>query len=212
MGAHTTKAPVMDFTAEVETYTILILQLDEYKPTTRSLSREFQFCSPDQIQAFRAKERKILELLFDDWEFPYCRRMAGICDDSAVWVTSGKELVGGAWVCNRNEFDDHPERGQIHYAFMNRKFQGMGIYSVIFAEAVRRAKAWGLQELYLNSDRYMLPEVYLRWGARPLRVVAKRTRFGHNRVGRVLAPIYPWLRMCRRRAKQLWYNTFPPCD
>ena len=39
--------------------------------------------------------------------------------------------------------------------------------------AVERAGSWGLEGLYLNSDRHMLPEVYERWGARPWRIITK---------------------------------------
>ena len=38
---------------------------------------------------------------------------------------------------------------------------------------VEKAKEWGLGGLVLNSDRHLLPEVYLRWGAEPWKRLPK---------------------------------------
>ncbi len=73
--------------------------------------------------------------------------------------------MGGVFVCDRNEFDDDPRWGQVHYAFLRHDHRGRGLYSALFRRAVELAASWGLEGLVINSDREILPEVYLRWGA-----------------------------------------------
>lgn len=182
------------FTQEVDTYTILTLRLEDYKTSKRQLPAGFKLSG--RLDQLRTQEKRLLQELFEDWRVPFSNRLPGFREDSPIFVVQGEQLVGGAFVCDKNEFDADPSRGQLHYAFIDPTFQGMGIYSVIFREAVNRALGWGLQELYLNSDRYMLPEVYLRWGARSWRVVRKPSRLPRNAFGEVL-------RQIRRRARAL---------
>jgi GNAT superfamily N-acetyltransferase len=199
------------FTEEVDTYSILILHLGNYRASNRELPTGFDFVGPEQRPSIRAQEKQRLQTVFDDWDVPYCGRLPGWRIDSPVYVAHRLALVGGVYVCDQNEFDNDPARGQLHYAFMDPKFQGLGIYSVIFREAVRRANEWGLQVLYLNSDRYMLPEVYLRWGAQPWKTITKRNRMTGTTVGRWSQMLYPPLRRMRRRIRLAWQMWREPC-
>ena len=193
------------FTEQVETYTVLILRLDEYKASERKLPAGFEFASLAQTVALRKQERKVLQQLFDDWEIPYCHRLRGWRQDSPIFVVRGGELAGGVYLCDQNEFDDDPTSGQIHYVFTAPRFQGNGIYSVIFGEAVKRAQAWGLEKIYFNTDRHLLPEVHLRWGGKLWKVIPKPSRLPQNGLGRAL-------RSVRRYAQRMWQGWRSPCD
>ena len=52
-------------------------------------------------------------------------------------------------------------------------YRGKGLYRLLFREAVRKAREWNLEGLYVNSDRHLLPEMYERWGAEPYRRIQK---------------------------------------
>ncbi|MBI5303624.1 MAG: hypothetical protein HY868_15925 [Chloroflexi bacterium] len=196
------------FTEEVETYTVLILQLDEYKGSARNLPNGFEILSFEKHDLVRAQEKRILQELFDDWAIPYCGKLRGWRVDSPVFVVQGNRLVGGVYLCVGNEFDEDSQQGQLHYAFMDPAFRGQGIYSVIFGGAVKCARVWGLRTLYLNSDRYMLPEVYLRWGAKPYKVISKTSRWSQNRI---LRPVRPYLRALGRQLRLVAQWIKPPC-
>jgi hypothetical protein len=53
-------------------------------------------------------------------------------------------LVGGVYLCDKNEFGDEPSFGQLHYPFVASSERGKGIYSILFAQLVERARLWGL--------------------------------------------------------------------
>ena len=167
------------FTEEIDKYTVLILRISEFEQPSRILPEGFVFLSPEGYSLIRRQEKSLLRQVFDDWDIPYYGKIAGLRHDSRILVVSQDRLVGGLYVCEKNEFDNKKDRGQLHYAFMDPNFRGLGIYSVIFSEAVKRATAWGLEELYLNSDRYLLPEVYMRWGAKVYTVIEKSKRAPH---------------------------------
>jgi GNAT superfamily N-acetyltransferase len=187
------------FTEPVDTYTVLILNFDDYRGTSRELPNGFRFIDEPTRAMMRAQEKKILQQLFEDWDIPFFGKLRGWRADSPIFVAYNNRLIGGVYLCAQNEFDVDPARGQLHYAFMDLEFQGLGIYSVIFREAVERAQHWGLRALFLNSDRYLLPEVYLRWGAQAWRTIVKPSRLPQNELGHALRIIYAPLRRLR------WY-------
>ncbi len=193
------------FSAEIDTYVVLLLDLNEYRATSRAPLDGFEIAGAERCQALRKQEKIMLKDKFEDWEIPYCARLRGWRSDSPIYVAHGEELVGGVYLCDKNEFDEDPARGQLHYAFINSRFQGMGIYSMIFREAVRRADTWGLKGLYLNSDRHLLPDVYLRWGAKPWKEVKKPSRLPYNAIGGIL-------RAVRRRLVSIKWMWFNPCE
>ncbi len=194
----------LGFTEQMDVYVVLVLDLSEYSGSSRVLPEGFELAGSERHEAMRQQEKKLLQEKFDDWEIPYCARLRGWRDDSPIYVASGDKLVGGVYLCDQNEFDAVPMRGQLHYAFMDAQFQGLGIYSVIFREAVRRADAWGLKELYLNSDRFMLPQVYMRWGAKPWKEIRKPSRWPRAGLGQ-------FFRTARRAMRNMWQTMFSPC-
>lgn len=191
------------FTEEVEAYHVLVLHLGDYVRSTRELPDGFRFLEQAQVQSFRQQEKAMLRQTFDDWHIPYGRKLRGWRQDSAIFMVHGDRLAGGVYLCDKNEFDDERDRGQVHYAFMDPRFQGMGIYSLIFREGVVRARAWGLAALYLNSDRYLLPEVYMRWGAKSWEVIPKRSRLPRTAWANVLRAAYSRWRGLRRRVRRI---------
>jgi GNAT superfamily N-acetyltransferase len=199
------------FTQEVGRYTVLILRLDEYRSSARDFPDGFEFLPQERVGTVRSQEKRKLIRLFDDWEFPYYRKFRGCREDSPIFVMQGDQLVGGTYLCDKNEFDDDPTRGQLHYAFIDPRFQGRGVYSAIFRRVVSQARSWGLQELYLNSDRYMLPEVYLRWGAKSWKTIPKASRLPQNGVGSILRVFYPYLRNFRRQVRRIWLSRHDGC-
>jgi GNAT superfamily N-acetyltransferase len=161
------------FTAEVDEYVILTLALKDYKPSTRSLPGGYTLlpagadCSP-----YRDQEKKLLQHYFVVWAKPFGKKLDGLKNDSPILVTRKGELIAGVYLCDRNELR-RARWGQLHYAFIEPSHGGKGIYSVVFKEAIERARRWNLEGLVLNSDRFMLPEVYRRWGAIELKRVRK---------------------------------------
>lgn len=155
----------VQFTDIVDTYEILILALDNYKESQRQLPKSMEMASLDQMDSLREKEKSILRKTFEDWPIPYCGALPGFRQDSRLFVLSESNIVGGVYLCDKHEFDTNTNYGQLHYAFVAPQYKGLGIYSVIFREVIIKAREWGLSHLYLNSDRHMLPEVYLHWGA-----------------------------------------------
>jgi GNAT superfamily N-acetyltransferase len=194
------------FTQEAESYIVQVFCLNEYRGPTRKLPDDFAFLDPLRRDSVRAQERQLLRLIFDDWILPYDGRLPGFRVDSPILVMHGDRLVGGAFLCDRSEFPNEFVGGQVHYPFINSKFRGSGIYSAIFSQAVERAREWNLNEFCINTDRYGLPQVYARWGAKQWRVIQKSSHLPQSRLWRVFQPLYPTLRQLRRRLRLILDN------
>jgi len=155
----------MEFTSPIDEYIVLKLNLADYKPTSRALGEEYRIYGAEVRPRIRKDERRLLARYFENWSGPYKGTLKGWHRDSPMYVLHGDRLVAGVYLCSQNEFDEGERWGQLHYAFIHPAHKGKGIYSVLFREAVGKAKSWNLQGLILNSDRHLLPDVYLRWGA-----------------------------------------------
>lgn len=162
-----------DFTSEIEHYVILKLQLANFRKKPSPLPPCMTFVSGKLPLLLRRAERRLLRFYFDGWERPYEGLLPGWQPDSGTFLLQGRSLVAGGYTCRSNEFDTDPKWGQIHYAFIHPESRGKGLYRNLFCELVNRAKSWGLDGVYLNSDRHLLPEVYLRWGAEPWKRIPK---------------------------------------
>lgn len=162
-----------EFTAEIEEYVVLKLSLDDYRGGNRALPPGHHVIDPPPPRGTSRAERRLLKRYFRNWKAPFRGRLKGWRPDSPLLVQRAGTLIAGVYLVAANEFDEDPRWGQLHYAFMDPACKGQGIYSALFGAAVRRARAWGLEGLYLNSDRHLLPEVYLRWGAVPWRTIPK---------------------------------------
>jgi SAM-dependent methyltransferase len=90
-------------------------------------------------------------------------------------MLNGDQLVGGLYLCAEHEFEEGADWGQLHYFFVAEGEKGKGLHSLLVDEAVRRATSWGLRGLYVNTDRFGLPEVYQRWGAQLWKMIPKTT-------------------------------------
>lgn len=164
---------------------VLRLLLSEYRGAAHALPAGYRFRGPELTLPDRETERRLLAASFRNWQDPYLRRLRGWREDSAIYLLSETTLVGGVYVCARNEFDDDDRWGQVHYAFLDPSHRGRGLYSAMFEETVRRARRWGLVGVVLNSDRTSLPEIYIRWGAAPWRTIPK-ARLGWRELWRGL--------------------------
>jgi len=191
------------FTDEVNFYTVLILELDNFKPSNRTLPERFAIVGGEYRSSIRQQEKKILQMLFDDWYIPYNDNFTGWRHDSPLYALDGKKLVGGVYLCDRNVFNDQVDAGQLNYAFMHPDYKGMGIYSVLFREAMQKARTWNLKSIYLNSDRFMLPDVYIRWGAQVWKTIPKPSRLPPNGMGRLLWPIKLSFRSFLRKIRSI---------
>jgi GNAT superfamily N-acetyltransferase len=192
------------FTEEIDNYTVLLLDLDKYQAPVRRLPDGFEFLDPARHGLVRDQERRLLQKIFEDWNIPYCGKLCGWRADSPVFVMRADQLVGGVYLCDENEFDSEPARGQLHYFFIHPSFRVQGIHSANVREAVDRARAWGLNQVYVNTDRYLLAEVYIRWGAKRLKRIEKSSRLPHNTFGKLA-------RRLRWQARRVWQDVRKPC-
>ena len=148
-------------------YVFLTLNLADYVGTARTLPAGTTLAPPlDPVSpGIREQEKQLLQLNFPHWQVPFGGRLKGWRADSRVFLISGGRLVGGLYACDANERNDDPRWGQLHYFFVEPRCKGQGAHSILVAEAIRRARSWGLEGVFINTDRFGLPEVYMRWGA-----------------------------------------------
>jgi len=155
----------MKFCSELDKYIVLKLSLDNYKYMPHSLEKGFEIAGAEIKPKIRKDEKRMLKSYFQNWTAPFYGNLKGWRKNSPIYLLKHGYLVGGLYVCGRNEFDDDEQWGQLHYFFVDPKFRGKGYHNLLFSEGVRRAQSWGLQGVYINTDRYGLPKVYKRWGA-----------------------------------------------
>lgn len=182
----------MEFTSPIDEYIVLKLSLSDYRPTTRLLDDQYRICGFETRDHVRKQERRLLTRFFENWSGPYEGTLKGWRKDSPTYVLHNNRLVAGVYLCSENEFNEGESWGQVHYAFIHPSHKGKGVYSVLFREVVEKAKTWNLKGLILNSDRYLLPDVYLRWGATPWKKIKKKPRpRGYPLPKRIIRRIFP---------------------
>lgn len=155
----------MKFCDEVDKYLILKLFLDKYKDTPYTLKAGLQIAGSEVREMIRKDEKRLLKFCFLHWSTPYHGTLKGWRKNSPIYILNHGHLIGGLYVCDGNEFDDDKRWGQLHYFFVDPQFRGNGYHRILFGEGVHKARSWGLEGVYINTDRYGLPEVYERWGA-----------------------------------------------
>jgi len=161
------------FADELEKYVVLKLALDKYKGTTRTLEAGFQIAGSEVRERIRKDEKRLLKLYFCNWVAPYYGNLKDWRDESPIYVLYQGRLVSGLYLCGQNEFDEEKSWGQVHYFFTDPAFKGTGLHSILFSKAIDRAKSWNLQGVIISTDRYLLPKVYVEWGAIPWKEVKK---------------------------------------
>lgn len=163
----------MKFGDELDKHVVLKLPLDKYKGTTRTLEAGFEIVGSEVRERIRRDEKRLLKLYFHNWVAPYYGNLKGWRDESPIYVLYQGRLVSGLYLCDQNEFDEGRSWGQLHYFFTDPAFKRRGLHSILFREAMNRTKSWNLQGVIINTDRYLLPKVYVDWGAIPWEEVKK---------------------------------------
>lgn len=161
------------FSQEKDEYVVLKLPLRDYIGTKHIMPPTIAIADASVRHLVRKDEQRLLKMYFRHWQSPYLGHLPGWRSDSAQYVLCNGKLVGGLYLCERNEFTNERDWGQLHYFFMEPEFKGQGLHSLLFSEALRRAKSWGLEGVFINTDRHGLPEVYERWGAKIWRRLPK---------------------------------------
>lgn len=154
-------------------FTVQIMRLNEHVSSGRATPAAFEMV-PAGSQPSRDEEKRALRRHHEHWQAAYGRSLGGWDRESGIFLLLGGRLVAGLYVCRRNEFNDDEGSGQMHYGFVDPSVRGRGLYGVMFGEAIRRARSWGLRQVYLNTDRPALAEVHERWGATRWRTIPKQ--------------------------------------
>jgi len=162
------------FSDKIDEYVLLKLPLDSFKGQIRSLESGFQIAGVEIRESVRRDEKRLLKFNFSNWAAPYSCNLKGWKKDSPLYVLHQGCLVSGLYLCNQNEFEEGKDWGQLHYFFTAPSFKRRGIHSIIFREAILKAKFWNLQGVIINTDRYLLPEVYMKWGATLWKKIGKK--------------------------------------
>ncbi len=165
----------MEFGEELDKYVVLKLPLDKYKGTTRTLEAGFKIAGFEVREKIRKDEKRLLKLYFCNWTAPYYGNLRGWRYDCPIYILYQGRLVSGLYLCDQDEFNEKERWGQLHYFFTDPAFKGKGLHSILIREAIHRAKSWNLQGVIINTDRYMLPETYIKWGAIPWKETKKTT-------------------------------------
>jgi GNAT superfamily N-acetyltransferase len=142
--------------------------------------------------------------VFGNWAVAYCRQLKGSRHDTPILAAKGSLLVGGAYLCDKTTYDNDPLCGEVHYTYVQPEFTGMGIYSALFREAVDRSISWGLSKLYITTDRYLLPDMYLRWGATEWKTIPKWRLLKST-------PI-KMIQKVTREFRYYWFRLLSQCD
>lgn len=157
----------------LDKYVVLKLPLNRYKGTSRTLESDFQIVGSEVREGIRKDEERLLSLYFRHWQAPYHGNLKGWRNDTPVYILYQGTLVSGMYLCDQNEFDEGINWGQLHYFFTEPAFKKKGLHSILVKQAMDRAKSWNLQGVIINTDRHLLPEVYIRWGAIPWKEIKK---------------------------------------
>jgi SAM-dependent methyltransferase/ribosomal protein S18 acetylase RimI-like enzyme len=158
-------ATVGNFSQERDCYAILRWPLSAFRRSGRSLPDGYRIVRPPVPASLRSQEKQLLQQNFPSWQTPYQGQLAGFRPDSPIYICSGEQLVGGLYVCADHEFERNRHWGQLHYFFVDPAYRGKGLHTILVEEAMEQARCWNLDGVYVNTDRYGLPEVYQRWGA-----------------------------------------------
>ena len=163
---------MMRFSDITDTYTVLKIPLEQHVKTDQVLGEGFTFAGHELRDKFSKEEKHLLKANFKMWKAPFRGKLAGWKDDSPTYLLNHNHLVGCIYLCDQNEFKEQGW-GQAHYNCIATAYRGKGIYRFMFQEIVTKAALWGLNGLILNTDRFLHPEIYKRWGAVAWRTIDK---------------------------------------
>ncbi len=157
----------------LDKYVVLKLPLNRYKGKSRNLEIDYQIVGSEVRERIKKDEKRLLKLYFRQWLAPYSGNLKGWRSDSPIYVLYQQRLVSGIYLCSQNEFNDDTSWGQLHYFFTEPAFKKKGLHSILVKQAIDRAKSWNLQGVIINTDRHLLTDVYMRWGAIPWKKIQK---------------------------------------
>lgn len=154
----------MTYPDEIDEYVVLKLSFDQYSGTSRDLGEEYEIAGHEVKSKVYSKEKSLLRSNFITWAKPYFGDLKGWEENSPIYMLCRSKLVGGVYLCSASEYADE-EWGELQYAYVDPEYKGRGIYSVLFNEAVERARQWGLTGFILKTDRNNAIQLYIKWGA-----------------------------------------------
>ena len=149
----------------LDKYVVLKLPLSLNKGPSYTLETGYQIAGAEVREKIRNDEKRLLSLYFENWRLPFYGKLNGWRDDSPLYILHKGFLVSGIYLCDKNEFNEGINWGQLHYFYTEPAYKKKGLHSMLLEHAKERAKSWNLQGLLINTDRYLLAEVYLRRGA-----------------------------------------------
>lgn len=146
-------------------YIVLSLPINHYNGTSHTLESDFQIAGAEVREIIKKDEKRLLRLYFDRWDLPFSGKLNGWRNDSPIYILHNSILVSGIYLCDNNEFNEGNNWGQLHYFYTDPAYKKKGFHSILVQHAINRAKSWNLQGVFINTDRYLLADVYMRWGA-----------------------------------------------
>lgn len=147
-------------------HSVLTLKLSDYKPHARLLPPELKITSAHARLDARSTEERLLRLHFRNWEQVLNGRLPGWREGSSLYLMRGEQLVGGGYLCARNEFrTEDQDWGQLHYFFTDPDFQQIMLYTALLDEAIRRARDWRLEGVFINTRHPKLARRFKRLNA-----------------------------------------------
>jgi len=167
----------LTFPDEIDDYVVLKLSFDQYPGTSRVLGEEYEIAGHEVKSKVYSEEKSLLRSNFITWAKPYFGDLKGWEENSSIYMVYQNKLVGGVYLCSASEYADE-EWGELQYAYVDPEHKGRGIYSILFNEAVKRARQWGLTGFILKTDRDMPIQLYIRWGAE---MVERESKFSSNK-------------------------------
>lgn len=158
----------------LDKYIVLKLPLSLHKVKSHILKSDFQIAGAEVREKIRNDEKRLLSLYFDNWSLPFYGKLNGWRNDSPVYMMHNGVLVSGVYLCDNNEFDDGNDWGQLHYFYTEPAYKKIGLHSILVEHAINIAKSWNLRGVLINTDRHLLADVYMRWGAVVWKEIKKR--------------------------------------
>jgi GNAT superfamily N-acetyltransferase len=149
----------------LDKYVVLKLPLNLNNGSSYTLEPDFQIAGAEVRKKIRNDEKRLLSLYFDNWHMPFYGKLNGWRNNSPLYILHKGILVSGVYLCDDNEFDEGTNLGQLHYFYTEPAYKKRGLHSILVEHAINTAKSWNLRGLLINTDRYLLTEVYLRRGA-----------------------------------------------
>lgn len=162
----------MRFSDIIDRYTVMKMPVNGYAGTEWAWPEDICVAGAEVRKQICKQEKKNLKRNFKAWKSPFYGRLPGWRQDTPMYVVRGDCLAGGAYVCDENEFGE-PGWGQMHYNYIVPDYRGRGLFSLLFKEVMAKAVAWDLDGIMINTDRFLHPDIYQRWGAVVWKTIAK---------------------------------------